>query len=212
MFTMRCAIWPRTANLCGSSLRGRVACVKGCSAEYLTPLALSLCLYLQCARRDNLAGKIATLWMGRSMEQHLLEEVLATVQTPALQSEGMDEAANLVLTHPAQAEETGYDNWNGGTEIWEVRFQIPATEFARLGAKRNQLEEQITPRLESCLSRILTTGIRPSSSRQRKREKTGERSVLVCRNESEQTLLMACASRIWLGTGSWMKSIFEPFI
>lgn len=84
------------------------------------------------------------------MEQHLLEEVLATVHT-LLQSEGMDEAAYLVATHPALAEETGYDNWNGGTEIWEIRFQILATEFARLGAKRNQLEEQITSRLRTVL-------------------------------------------------------------
>jgi hypothetical protein len=84
------------------------------------------------------------------MEQHLLEETLATVHT-LLQSEGMDEAANLVIRHAALAEETGYDNWNGGTEIWEVRFQIPAVEFARLGARRNQFEEQITSRLRTVL-------------------------------------------------------------
>ncbi|QBR03898.1 hypothetical protein E1956_41960 [Paraburkholderia pallida] len=63
----------------------------------------------------------------------------------------MAEAAGLVRTYPARAEQTGYDNWNGGTEIWEVQFEVPAQEYARLGAKRAQLDEQITARLKSIL-------------------------------------------------------------
>ncbi|MBP0624815.1 abortive infection family protein [Cupriavidus sp. LEh25] len=63
----------------------------------------------------------------------------------------MSEAARLVREHPAKAEQTGYDNWNGGTEIWEIQIEIPAQEFARLGAKRAQLEEQISARLKTIL-------------------------------------------------------------
>ena len=84
------------------------------------------------------------------MEKALLEEALATVHA-LLQTEGMNEAANLVRAYPARAEQTGYDNWNGGTEIWEVQFEVPAQEFARLGPKRSQLEEQITARLKTVL-------------------------------------------------------------
>lgn len=84
------------------------------------------------------------------MEKAALEEILATVHA-LLSSEGMTEAAALVRTYPAHAEQTGYDNWNGGTEIWEVQISVPAREFARLGAKRSQLEEQISARIKTVL-------------------------------------------------------------
>lgn len=63
----------------------------------------------------------------------------------------MFEAASLVRNYPARAEQTGYDNWNGGTEIWEIQISVPAREFARLGAKRPQLEEQISARIKTVL-------------------------------------------------------------
>ncbi|SDM10214.1 Abortive infection C-terminus [Oryzisolibacter propanilivorax] len=84
------------------------------------------------------------------MEKSALEETLATVHA-LLRSEGMVEAAALVRTYPARAEQTGYDNWNGGTEIWEVQFSVPASEYARLGTKRSQLEDQIAARLKTVL-------------------------------------------------------------
>jgi len=84
------------------------------------------------------------------MEKHVLEEALATVHA-LLNAEGMNDAADLIRSYPARAEQTGYDNWNGGTEIWEVQIPVPAREFARLGTKRSQLEEQITARLKTVL-------------------------------------------------------------
>lgn len=82
------------------------------------------------------------------MEQ--IEQTLATVHA-LLRAEGMVEAAAIVRAHPARAEQTGYDNWNGGTGIWEVQFELPAQDYARLGAKRSQLEEQISSRLKTVL-------------------------------------------------------------
>ncbi|MDR5803748.1 abortive infection family protein [Caballeronia sp. LZ001] len=84
------------------------------------------------------------------MEKDALEEVLGTIHA-LLEAEGMYEAANLVREHSARTEQTGYDNWNGGTEIWEVQFEVPAPEFARLGTKRAQIEEQISARLKPVL-------------------------------------------------------------
>jgi len=84
------------------------------------------------------------------MEHAALEGALATVHA-LLHAEGMTEAAELVRTNPAHAEQTGYDNGNGGTEIWEVQFSVPARKFARLGAQRSQLEEQISARIKTVL-------------------------------------------------------------
>jgi len=82
------------------------------------------------------------------VESQRLDRTLATVHA-LLQSEGMDEAANLVRSYPTRAEQTGYDNLNGGTEIWELFVEVPAREYSRLGARKIQLEEQIDTKLQS---------------------------------------------------------------
>ena len=79
-----------------------------------------------------------------------IEQTLATTHA-LLCAEGMAEAAAVVRSYPARAEQTGYDNWNGGTNLWEVQFELPAQDYARLGAKHSQLEEQITTRLKTVL-------------------------------------------------------------
>ena len=84
------------------------------------------------------------------VEEQQLESILATVYA-LLQAEGMGEAANLVRVYPVRAEQTEYDNWNGGIEVWELFFEVPARDYARLGSRREQLEEQITARLKSIL-------------------------------------------------------------
>lgn len=84
------------------------------------------------------------------MENQQLETTLATVHS-LLQAEGMGEADRVVRTFTARSEQTGYDNWNGGTELWEVYFELPSLEYARLGSRRGQLEEQITARLKTVL-------------------------------------------------------------
>ncbi|MCE4059104.1 abortive infection family protein [Pandoraea sputorum] len=84
------------------------------------------------------------------MEKLKLEAILATVHA-VLSAEGMSEAAEVVRKNPARAIQTGYDNWNGGTEIWEIQIEVTAEEFVRLGTKRSQLEEQISSRLKTIL-------------------------------------------------------------
>ncbi|AZC91345.1 hypothetical protein C4K29_5066 [Pseudomonas chlororaphis subsp. piscium] len=78
------------------------------------------------------------------------EQLLATVHA-LLRAEGMSEAAAIVREYPAHIEQTGYDNWNGGTNIYDVQFRLPAQQYAGLGAKRSQLEEQITARLRTAI-------------------------------------------------------------
>lgn len=45
----------------------------------------------------------------------------------------------------------GYDNWNGGTNLMEIQFEVPAREYARLGSAKKQLEEQIAGSLKAVL-------------------------------------------------------------
>lgn len=80
------------------------------------------------------------------MEQTRLEPLLSTVYA-VLRAEGADEAAEIVRGHSAAAELTGNDNWNGGTNYWDIHFTIPALEYAKLGLKRASLQEKITTAL-----------------------------------------------------------------
>lgn len=87
------------------------------------------------------------------MDQTELDKVMATAYT-LLREGGASEAAEVVRTARPRAEETGYDNWDGGTALWTVALEIDPVVFARLGERRAKLEEQITARLKM----ILETG------------------------------------------------------
>lgn len=84
------------------------------------------------------------------MDKENLEQLLATAHA-MLQVDAMHEAAKIVRDHPAQAEQTGYDNWNGGTEFWDIYVALPVDEFTRLGTRRSKLEEQITEKFRVVL-------------------------------------------------------------
>lgn len=81
------------------------------------------------------------------MNNEGLERILGTVHN-LLVAEGMADAAAIVSQYPARAEQTDYDNWNGGTEIWTIFLDAPAADYARLGSKREEYEEQINSRLK----------------------------------------------------------------
>ena len=69
------------------------------------------------------------------MEASDLDSTLATVHA-LLAAENMVDAAELVRVYPARVEQTGYDNWNGGTAIWEVYFEVLPADYARMGTRR----------------------------------------------------------------------------
>ena len=78
------------------------------------------------------------------------EQYLAAASDMLL-AEGMNEAADLLKKSTPRFDETGYDNWNGGTAIWTIYLLIDPSEYARLGTKREGLEEQVSARLKPIL-------------------------------------------------------------
>ncbi|ARM88445.1 abortive phage infection domain-containing protein [Rhizobium sp. CIAT894] len=81
------------------------------------------------------------------------EEYLSTV-AELLIAEGMTEAASVLRLSTPKVEETGYDNWNGGTSIWTIYLRVEPVSYAQLGASREALEEQINNRLKSVLEQF----------------------------------------------------------
>lgn len=89
--------------------------------------------------------------------KHLAENPDAYLATVAdmLAAEGVSEAAALLRSAEIKVEETGYDNWNGGTTIWTIYLLVEPAIYARLvSGKREQLEEQITNRLKPVLDQF----------------------------------------------------------
>lgn len=74
------------------------------------------------------------------------ESYLATT-AKMLSADGMGYAASLLKRAKVKVEETGFDNWNGGTRIWTIYLEIDPTEYAQLGSQKDALEEQITNRI-----------------------------------------------------------------
>lgn len=75
------------------------------------------------------------------------ENVLATVAA-LLIAEDQREAGQLMRSLPARLEETGWDNWNGGTALWTVFLEAAPEQYAKLGARRSALEDAISKRLQ----------------------------------------------------------------
>ncbi|WEX86573.1 abortive infection family protein [Sinorhizobium garamanticum] len=86
--------------------------------------------------------------MGYISEKY--EAYLATA-AELLTAEGMIEAADALRKSTPKVEETGYDNWNGGTTIWTIYLRMEPATYAGLGANREALEEQISNRLKLIL-------------------------------------------------------------
>ena len=81
---------------------------------------------------------------------NVFEEPEAALATAAklLDAEDLHEAAGLLRACQARFEQTGYDNWNGGTNIYTLYLRIPPEEYARLSSHRETIEKQIDERLE----------------------------------------------------------------
>jgi hypothetical protein len=111
--------------------------------------------WLHLIHRSNICDAIApnrpiSIQREGGMDANELEAVLGAVHD-LLRAEGMNEAAHLVRSYPARVELTGYDNWNGGTNILVVYFDVPPADYARLGSRRTQIKEQVKARLMAVL-------------------------------------------------------------
>ncbi len=82
-----------------------------------------------------------------------IEGYLATA-SEMLTAEGMADAADILRTSTPKIEETGYDNWNGGTTVWTIYLLVDPAFYAQLGAKRKILEERINTRLKPILDQF----------------------------------------------------------
>jgi hypothetical protein len=70
------------------------------------------------------------------------EEIIETVHRMLIAA-GRHEAASLLQKSRVRFEETGYDNWNGGTYSITLYVQVAPETFVVLGDRRETVEKEI---------------------------------------------------------------------
>lgn len=83
------------------------------------------------------------------------DEVLETVAR-MLNAAGEVEAATLVSGGRCRFEETGYDNWNGGTHLYTLFVEVDAETYAILNDRRETLEKHISATLSETVEQLTT--------------------------------------------------------
>src|SRR5216683_6088398 len=81
------------------------------------------------------------------------EEIVETILR-MLRSSGSVEAASLLRTGRWRFEQTGYDNWNGGTWTYTLYVEIAPELYATLGGRIDEIKEQIETRLTEVLGHL----------------------------------------------------------
>ena len=76
-----------------------------------------------------------------------LSKIIATL-AEVLDVEGDAETARLLRQSEFELQETGYDNWNGGTYTYALVFSVSARRFAEIGDKLSSLENRLLARFE----------------------------------------------------------------
>jgi len=83
------------------------------------------------------------------------EEIVETLHRMLTAGEQY-EAASLLRKSRTRFEETGYDNWNGGTYSITLYVQVAPETFTLLGERREEVEQQLTETLRSAVSHLST--------------------------------------------------------
>ncbi len=75
-----------------------------------------------------------------------VSEVLATL-ADFFRHQGHGEILELIESAHARFDQTGYDNWNGGTYTWALRLEVPVPIFASLEPRLAAIEKEIGAKL-----------------------------------------------------------------
>ena len=81
------------------------------------------------------------------------EEIIETILR-MLKSSGKSEAASLLRNSRSRFEQTGYDNWNGGTRTYTLYIEIAPEMFAVLGDRKNEIKSEVEKHLTEVTNQL----------------------------------------------------------
>lgn len=85
------------------------------------------------------------------------DAIIATV-IKLLRANGEIDAANVLASNKYHIEETGYDNWNGGTYLYTVYLSLPPVDFVSISSSKKQIEGEISACLHQVSESVTNSG------------------------------------------------------
>src|SRR5580658_8955864 len=73
-------------------------------------------------------------------------EVVATL-ADIFRHQRRTEIVEVLESAHAWFDNTGYDNWNGGTHTWALRLEVPVSIFASVEPRLSKIEKEIGEKL-----------------------------------------------------------------
>lgn len=86
--------------------------------------------------------------MSRARFPKPVAEVISTL-TELFRHDGRVEIVRLLENAKGRLEWTAHDNYDGGTNTWALRLEVPVPLFAALGARLETIEKEICAKLSS---------------------------------------------------------------
>lgn len=114
------------------------------------------------------------------------DNIVATL-VRILDAESLDSVASIVRSADLRFEHTGYDNWNGGTDLYTLFLLVSPERFARIGAERESLEKVLTEKVKPVIDTLsddwVSVQIRPRLIGKSPQNQTGQRISEVTRRD-----------------------------
>lgn len=76
-----------------------------------------------------------------------IEGALPTV-VELLRAKGEDDALRVVTQAEIDLQQTGMDNWNGGTELWTIYIRLPVSVFVSIETLRQEIADVINTNIQ----------------------------------------------------------------
>ena len=81
-------------------------------------------------------------WESKPMDEKYWKDLVSTALR-VFQSKGNSDAVLVLKNSFLKIEHDYFDNWNGGTDYWNLVFVLNLDTFLSLGEKKNNIEEEI---------------------------------------------------------------------
>ena len=76
-----------------------------------------------------------------------IEGALPTV-VELLRAKGENDALRVITQAEIDLQQTGTDNWNGGTELWTIYIRLPVSVFVSIDTHRQEIADVINTNIQ----------------------------------------------------------------
>lgn len=118
------------------------------------------------------------------------------------QLSGEKRISELLLHATPFIVQSGYDNWNGGTDIYELHLQLPISAYANISDELKGIENKISEKLQpimrrfpnSCMSTVIISPALGEAKKASRKNYTVSNDKLVKELEAQKSLMIGVST------------------